>query len=182
MKKTIFLLILSFFLISPLNVLAVGDHSISVEDVLAEIRESQSITENSAINCEQIDDEQFEELGEAVMSLMHPNSEEHEMMDNMMGGEGSQSLETAHIMMGQQYIGCASGSSGMMGSAGMMGGGMMSAMGMMSGSPLKNWAGGGNIMNTTAGWGGFGWVSMILLWTLMILGIIWLVKNLIIKK
>ena len=163
MKRYLWLSILiSSILISPLSALAAGDHDVSVEDVVGKIRQAQGVVQNSDIECGEISDEQFEELGEAAMSLMHPDTQEHEMMDAMMGGEGSQSLETAHIMMGQQYIGCASDSSGMLGSSGMMGNMMMGGMmggGMMNNSPLKNWGGGGNMMN--------------------MIGIVWLIKNLI---
>ncbi len=76
---------------------------------------------NSGIDCDKITDEQLEAIGDYYMEQMHPG-ESHELMDNMMGGEGSESLKQVHINMAKRlycndnvYIGY-----GMMGSGGMM--------------------------------------------------------------
>ena len=148
MKKYISLLIISLTIFStPFVVLANGTHDITVEGVLTNIMESQNIADKSEIDCAKIADEQFEDMGEAVMSLMHPNEEEHGLMDKMMGGEGSESLTQAHIVMGQRYIGCSSDQvdgnmmgnyMNMMSSGGMMGIGFKSMMGGFGGSWLFN--------------------------------------------
>jgi len=49
----------------------------------------------------QITDDQFEILGDYFMELML--EEDHEYMDEMMGGEGSESLRIAHINMGKRF-------------------------------------------------------------------------------
>ena len=51
--------------------------------------------------CSQLSDEQLEAIGEYYMEQMHPG-QQHVMMDNMMGGEGSTSLKEAHIAMAQR--------------------------------------------------------------------------------
>ena len=70
------------------------------------------------------------------MDVMHPDSEIHERMDQMMGGEGSETLRTAHITMGEKYLGCRENSEGrwmpMMGMMG-LGRGMMGSWGATSG-------------------------------------------------
>jgi len=49
----------------------------------------------------QITDAQFEILGDYFMELML--EEDHEYIDEMMGGEGSESLRIAHINMGKRF-------------------------------------------------------------------------------
>lgn len=161
MKKIFFLTILaSLFFLPSFFVLADGHHDVSLEDILGEIMDSQNVEKKSEVDCQKITDEQFEELGEAVMSLMHPDEEEHELMDQMVGGEGSESLKAMHMMMGKRYLGCTTG---------MTGGGMM---GMM---PMMNWSSWG----FGTGWAWLSWILMILLWVLIIVGIIFLIKWLI---
>ena len=76
------------------------------------------------ISCENLTQEQLEILGDYYMEQMHPG-ELHEIMDERMGGEGSESLKQVHINMGLTfYCGEVGGmSSGMMNT--MMGRGMM---------------------------------------------------------
>ena len=64
-----------------------AEHGQSVESVLEEIRASQGIGRGDRIDCAGVTDEQLEELGEALMSIVHPDPEEHALMDRMMGGE-----------------------------------------------------------------------------------------------
>ena len=113
-------------------------HGKSLEDVLQKIRDKQGLDPDDAINPRTISDEDLEELGEAVMSVMFPDPKQHEIMDNMMGGEGSRRLARMHKKMGYNYLsgrgygmmGCMMGGrrSGMMGrynrgnTRGMMGG------------------------------------------------------------
>ncbi len=167
MRKTIFISTLITVVVLPTFILANGDHGLSLDQSLAEIKNSQNVTEINEIDCQKITDEQYEELGEAVMSVMHPDEKQHELMDQMMGGEGSESLRTMHITMGQNYLGC---SDGMMGS-GMMGGiNMMSMMGSSSNDMMSN------VMGSFGGWGWLGLVLMILVWILVVVGIIALIK------
>ena len=106
--------------------------------------------------CESLSQEQLEQLGDYYMEQIHPG-EQHEAMDAMMGGEGSESLRQMHIAMGYRFY-CSGLSNeanqyfGMMGSGynyGMMGGGMMGGMmgsgygqGMMQGTYMNQYGNG----------------------------------------
>ena len=77
---------------------------------------------DSDISCDKLTNKQFEAIGDYYMEQMHPGKS-HEIMDNMMGGEGSESLKQVHINRAKRlycndnaYIGY-----GMMGSGEMMG-------------------------------------------------------------
>lgn len=146
----------------------------SIDQIQAEIQNSQGVSSISEIDCEKVTQIQFERLGEAWMGLMHPDPEVHERMDRMMarlpapdspvgedggqGGEGSATLRIAHVNMGKNYLGCTKGIEGRwLPMMGMMGwGGMMN----------QNWSG------TSGGWGSlhllFGFVTWILLMALLV--------------
>jgi len=79
-------------------------HNLSIENVLSEIREAQDVKSNEDINPDNVSDDLLEKLGEAVMNVQLPDPKEHEFMDNMMGGEGSESLKSMHKWMGYNYI------------------------------------------------------------------------------
>ena len=136
-------------------VLAVGlvihvvaqEHGRSIQAILEEIKQAQNVERVEQIDPDEVSDAQFAELGEAVMDIRFPNERQHAFMDEMMGGEGSQSLEAMHRSMGYSYLSAGEQSSwGMMGSGrtgwGMMGPWMMSGYrgfgwghGMMSAGP-----------------------------------------------
>ena len=107
-------------------------HSESVEDMIAEIRVELGLEANERIEPDKVSPQLLEKLGDAVMGTFHPDPEQHEWMDEMMGGEGSESLAAAHRWMGYRYLsgGYGSTSFGMMGGS-MMGPGMMGRWGMM---------------------------------------------------
>ncbi|MBI2548183.1 hypothetical protein HYW21_02430 [Candidatus Woesearchaeota archaeon] len=128
MKKIIqIILILGIWLLS-MGVVVVSAN----EDHQQEIEEGKLLVE-SKTSCEDLNDEQLEAIGEYSMEQMHPG-EQHETMDSMMGGEGSESLREMHITMAKRLY-CNEDTNGMMGSGGMMG--MMNMMGgnMMGSSP-----------------------------------------------
>src|SRR3989338_7028712 len=101
------------------------------------IAQGKSLVESNA-SCDSLTQEQLESIGEYYMEQMHPGRQ-HEYMDSMMGGEGSESLKSAHIQMAQVLY-CGKTDTpitygGMMG-MGMMGAGAPSGMmGFSSGSP-----------------------------------------------
>lgn len=96
-----------------------NSHGESIEEVLGELLEKNQVSTVQDLECDQLSDEELERLGDAVMEQQHPG-EAHEQMDDMMGGEGSDTLSNVHIHMGKNYLGC-----GKSYGAGMMGGGMM---------------------------------------------------------
>jgi hypothetical protein len=100
-------------------------HGRSVTEVLDEIRAELGIDEGKRIPPDAVSPALLEELGDAVMAEIHPDPEVHAWMDQMMGGEGSESLASAHRWMGYRYLTGGYGRGfGMMG-GGMMGPGMM---------------------------------------------------------
>ena len=120
------------------------------------------------LSCENLTEEQLEILGDYYMEQMHPG-ELHEIMDERIGGEGSESLRQAHISMGlafycgeHQYM-----SIGMMNL--MMGRGTTGYAGMM-----------GNYYDNTNGSNAFAWLFNFLLIAGLVLLIVLLVKQ--IKK
>ena len=109
----------------------------TVEQILGEIQQSQGVNSAQQIDCNKVTNEQFEDLGDAFMRVMHPDTQQREFMKRMMGGEGSTSLSLVHRNMGARYLGCLGygtdyGYTGMM-SGGMMGGYGMAGNGMMGG-------------------------------------------------
>ncbi len=119
---------------------------------------------DSNISCSELTDDQLELIGDYIMELMHPG-EQHELMDRMMGGEGSESLRAAHINMAQRFY-CNDARYGMMG-------GMMS-YGMMGNQPILS---GGYGMGYQQGYSLVDILVIILLIALIILVIILIVKN-----
>ncbi|MBS3168544.1 hypothetical protein J4216_05430 [Candidatus Woesearchaeota archaeon] len=89
-------IILIFFalgiLLNSLMVYAHGEETFAQAEELIKQR----------IDCNNLTTDQLEIIGEYYMEQMHPG-ELHEIMDRMMGGEGSESLKQAHINMGNSF-------------------------------------------------------------------------------
>ncbi len=120
---------------------------------------------DSGISCDKLTEEQLESVGDYYMEQMHPG-EAHEMMDKMMGGEGSESLKQVHINMARRlycnddiYIGY-----------GMMGMDMMNTM--MGGQiPQTN-----TMQEIIGNWGYLGyWNFLNVLYAMLLIGLIILV-------
>ncbi len=133
-KILAFLSVLVFSLFLAGSALAHGqEQAQTLDEILREILQRQNVESIRDIRCQDLTDDDFERLGEAVMSYMHPDTQEHEAMDEMMGGEGSESLRSAHIHMGKRFLGCEQGVWGM-GRMGMMMMGPVGPMGWGAGS------------------------------------------------
>ena len=100
MKKILF--IICMILLS--SIVSAHQHNLS---------ETKQIID-SGISCDKLSDEQLEAIGDYYMEQMHPG-EAHDIMDKMMGGEGSESLRQTHITMAKSiYCNEASGMMNMM--------------------------------------------------------------------
>lgn len=142
----------------------------------------QEIIDNET-SCAQLSDDQLERMGDYYMEQIHPGKA-HKLMDNMMGGDGSEELRNAHIFMAKRLYCGENDGTGMMG--------MMSGSGMygqtMFGNDKSENAG---VSNTgmgmlNYGMSGFGiagiWLTKILVWAFLLLGIGTFVKYLIKNK
>ncbi len=185
MKKILALSIFVLLLLSMSLAFADEGHQSGLE-------EGKKLVE-SKISCDELSDDQFEAIGDYFMEQMHPG-EAHEMMDQMMGGEGSERLRQMHVMMAKNLY-CNENIDGMMGSGGMMGmmnmmngGGMMGADNMMSSGGMMNRMG-GQIPQTSmmqgrlgcfgvgfSSWNFFGVLYPILLIGLIVLVYLWIIK------
>lgn len=110
----------------------------------------------SNASCSQLTEEQLELIGDYYMEQMHPG-DAHEIMDERMGGEGSETLRQMHINMAIRFY-CNEYSNSMMGTMmGMMGMGMMGTS-MMGYSNIGNTniLGGENMAYNMMGYGMMG--------------------------
>ncbi len=126
----------------------------SLEQVLSYIMSKQDVDSIDRIDCNKVSDAEFEELGDAMMERMAGNHELHEQMDEMMGGEGSESLRQMHIFMGMNWLSC-SDSAGM----GMERGMMMPMMMRMMGNTYPAFYSGFDTLLTIAI---IGWILLVL--------------------
>lgn len=139
---------------------------------------------NNKISCDKLSDKELEEIGEYYMEKMHPG-EAHEMMDEMMGGKGSESLRLMHINMARMMY-CNNGE-GMNNMMNMMSGMMTERemMSMMNGNMMNRQTPQTNMMDRMMnwnyggmwGWNIFGWLFGILVIVAFVLLIIWLIKQ-----
>ena len=118
------------------------------------------------LSCSELTNEQLEIIGDYYMEQMHPG-ELHKIMDERMGGEGSESLRLVHINIAKAFY-CGEHntmSAGMMNI--MMGrSGMMGNIGPYYAQNISNQ---NNITNI---------ILTILIVILLIIVIFWLIKNL----
>ena len=137
MKRVIILtlvLLLVAFVAWSLSDTQSDEHSASLDQVIDEIRSEMGLSAEEAIDPDAVPEILLEQLGDAVMAEIHPNERVHSWMDSMMGGEGSESLASAHRWMGYRYL--TDGSEYGYGRRGMrmMGSGMMGRSWGMNGT------------------------------------------------
>ncbi len=136
-------------------------------DISKQMAAKQLISSN--ISCDRLSQDQFELIGDYYMEQMHPGGA-HERMDQMMGGEGSNSLRNAHIQM-TQVLYCGQTNTNV------TYGGMMGMMPFIYRSGYD----GGMMGYDMMGYGGWGWLVVLAFWILvfaaLVLLIFWLYKN-----
>lgn len=124
--------------------------------------------------CPKLTENQLETIGDYLMEQMHPG-EAHEVMDKMMGGEGSESLRQFHIALAKRiYCNDASGMinygmMGMMFGKGTNYGGMRNMMGYNFGYGMMGNIGYGY-------WGFLNFLSLVLVIGLITLVYLWIIK------
>jgi len=166
MKKVFILIIIGLILFNVNFIKAHGEETfVQAEEII-----------NNKISCDDLNDSQLEMLGDYYMEQMHPG-EAHEQMDEMMGGEGSESLKQMHINMGKAFYcgehdAMSGGMMNMMMDRGMMGGSMMNE-GMMGGSMMNGFS------NTNKSYysGLFGFIFSVLIIVVLVLLIVLLIKQ-----
>ena len=99
----------------------------TLSDTTNQVMSSQHVSAINQLNCSKVSSDQFEKVGDAWMGVMAGSESSHTQMEQMMGGEGSQSLQQAHIQMGERYLGCSL--TGNQNNVMQMGGGVFSMMG-----------------------------------------------------
>jgi len=123
----------------------------------------------SKVSCDELTDERLEMIGDYYMEQIHPG-EAHKIMDERMGGEGSETLRQAHINMALSFY-C--------GQHQMMTAGMMNMMMGRTKGGMMNMMGYGNgygIMGYGGYWGFYNVLLTILLIGLVVLVYLWIWK------
>lgn len=87
---------------------------------ISRLKDKYNVEESKNLNPSKLTDKELDHIGEILMEIMIPDKREHEYMDQMMGGEGSDSLTAMHQHMAYNYLNGYG--FGMMGN---FGGGMM---------------------------------------------------------
>ncbi|NCO04685.1 MAG: hypothetical protein GW939_00895 [Candidatus Magasanikbacteria bacterium] len=167
------------------TVFADSDHS--------EIATQGKTLVESQVSCDDLNDNQLESIGEYIMGEMHP-SDSHKAMDEMMGGEGSDSLRQVHIFMARHgYCSDATGMR-MMENWNIMGSSNNTGVSMMGGN-MMNWGNSGvtnqqgnlrsyntGMMNFPNTWSGGMSITSVLLWLFLLVGIAAFAKYLLKKQ
>lgn len=170
MKRILYGLLLALFAVSFVS--ASGNHSVEQWEYAESIIEANT-------SCDELTEEQLELLGDYYMEQLHPG-EMHTRMDQMMGGEGSESLRQAHMFMARRwYCGDAAG----MGMMGMMMGGTRNISSNMGAGMMQGFEQFGSFGSMMGSLGGLGMgLTQILVWILLITGIVAIVKYIATKK
>lgn len=157
MCKTLIFTVLAslLILITPVFTFAQESNSAVSEEVKG--KEILQKLQDKQLSCQNLSSDDFEKLGEYFMGQMAGNSHEsmNKMMERTTGKEGEEQM---HIVIGKRLSGCDTERKG-------------------GGNPMMGQGWGGMM----SGWGGFGilgWLSMLIFWVLLILGVVALIRYL----
>ena len=141
----------------------------TIQSQLQEEQEGKKFLDDlssKAISCSQLQDADFEKIGEYVMGQSVGDTSRHvtmnEMLKRMMGESGEEQM---HQVMGKRFSGCDTTIAFPAQDVG-----FIPMMGMM-GSWFQN-----SMMNFGFGYMPFGWIFMVIFWILILAGIVALVK------
>ena len=179
MKKLIVVLFAASFLVAgpvsaQMGMMSSGQtNDTNISAALQDIYKAQNVNDQTKVDCSKITDDQFEKLGDASMGA-GISEQQHTAMEQMMGGEGSATLKSAHITMGRSYLGCWSNYNGAPSVMPMMSNGLGQNTGMMARwSPAAN--------HRSPVFMLIGLITLILVWGSLVLSIMallkWLSKN-----
>ncbi|MGB4406369.1 MAG: SHOCT domain-containing protein [Sphaerochaeta sp.] len=170
MKRILVLTLVVLFLIVGTTLWAQEEgHGRSADVIINEIKQTQGVGSITQIKSDQVSPALLEELGDAVMGLMIADEQQHEWMDEMMGGEGSEQLSSTHRWIAYNYLqndGTLGtwGSTMMgygMGGPGMMGNWNLNRQGNLN-WPNSDWGyGPGSMMSWSGNW--WGWIVIFIL-------------------
>jgi putative membrane protein len=164
---TFIMLLIWCFSLSAADTTKDGNKSASLNQVTQEIMKSQGVTVMKSIDCSKVTDKQLEDLGDAFMDVIHPDSSEHNFMDRMMRGEKSPTLSAMKRIMGARYLGCYRGDeySGMMS----LSWGGRGSRDLDDYSSNRKWS---NMMHGYGPWGMMGGYGMGLMWIIPLIIIV----------
>jgi hypothetical protein len=104
MKKSILISILAISLTGGLWAQGMPMEPRSVDVIVADIEKQQNVSSPDLVNVDKVPPALLEELGDAVMGLIIGDPAHHDVMDKMLGGDGSPRLTAFHTDLGQQYL------------------------------------------------------------------------------
>lgn len=105
LKKTLILTLSVIFLLTGAMLWAQEEgHGRAADVIINEIKQNQSVESITQIDPDLVSPALLEELGDAVMALMIGDEQQHEWMDEMMGGEGSEQLASVHRWLAYDYL------------------------------------------------------------------------------
>ena len=96
-----YLIVLLFIFLAGIQLFSEDQSKRTIADILNDIRNEQALNGTDKINPDKVDAKFLEELGDAVMI---GSDAQHEYMDKMMGGEGSERLKLMHERIGYNYL------------------------------------------------------------------------------
>ncbi|GEM_PF-849684 len=96
-------MILTVLLLLNFAVAASAQGTADVESIVNEIRTEQGVSDSSQINPDRVSQAELIKLGDALSESMM-GTDAHTRMENMMGGEGSDSLNAMYSRMGYNYL------------------------------------------------------------------------------